>query len=174
MVITTKSVRRYFTTVRYLRFCQITGQLRRRLYPLFERPQERLISSKAVEFPSCRWHLKESFLPPGSQGNSEADMLSGHFSFLNAEQNLGWPPKWNYDNLPRLWQYNLHYFEWLWAMDYEDARGVILDWITWHTLATGRVGLEPYPLSLRLMNWCGVLFAKFRQQTEEDEDFVCC
>ncbi len=172
MVISTKSARRYLTTVRYLRFCQITGQLRRRLYPLFENPEKWLMSQSPPEFPNCRWHLKESFLPPGAQGNSEADMLSGHFSFLNAEQNLGWPPKWNYDNLPRLWQYNLHYFDFLWNLEYEQVKRVVQSWIVNHPIGRAQVGWELYPTSLRLMNFCSVFLCKYREQTEADMDFL--
>lgn len=172
MVISTKSARRYLTTVRHLRFCQITGQLRRRLYPLFERPHEQLISSKAAEFPGCRWHLRESFLPPGAQGNSEADMLSGHFSFLNAERNLGWPPTWDYEDASKLWHYNLHYFDFLWSLEYEQAKCVVQSWIVNHPIGRAQVGWEPYPISVRLVNWCGIFFGKYRKHTEADGGFL--
>jgi uncharacterized heparinase superfamily protein len=74
--------------------------------------------------------------------------------------------------LPKLWQYNLHYFEWLWSLDYEDAKFVVLDWIRNHHLARDAVGWEPYPTSLRLMNWCAVFWGRFRDRIEADAGFV--
>jgi len=99
-------------------------------------------------------------------------MLRGHFSFLNAEQNLGWPPKWNYDNLPRLWQYNLHYFDFLWNLEYEQVKRVVQSWIVNHPIGRAQVGWEPYPISVRLVNWCGVFFGKYRPLTEVDQTFL--
>lgn len=85
---------------------------------------------------------------------------------------MGLPPRWDCPELPKLWQYNLHYFEWFWTLDYEDVRAVVLDWIERHPLAKGAVGWEPYPTSLRLMNWCAVFFGRFRENTEADHDFL--
>ena len=101
------------------------------------------------------------------------NIRDGRLVFLNREEAIGWPPAdWEAPKSPKLWQYNLHYFEWLWALDYESAREMVLDWIARHALAKGRVGWDPYPTSLRLMNWCGVCFGKFRKRTEEDRDFA--
>jgi uncharacterized heparinase superfamily protein len=92
--------------------------------------------------------------------------------FLNVESMVGFPPRWDCTQLPRLWQYNLHYFEWLWALGYEDARLVVLDWIGRHPPAKGAVGWEPYPVSLRLVNWCGVFWGRFRERVEADRTFL--
>ena len=34
------------------------------------------------------------------------------FDFLQHEQQLSWPIRWNDPNWPRLWQFHLHYFDW--------------------------------------------------------------
>lgn len=73
--------------------------------------------------------------------------------------------------MPKLWQYNLHYFEWLWALDYESVRTIILDWILRHPLDKDKVGWESYPISLRLMNWCGVCYDKYRAEVKSDQAF---
>lgn len=99
-------------------------------------------------------------------------MLDGRFSFLNSDNDVGWPPDWNRNDLPKLWLYNLHYCEYLWALNYENSKSLVLDWIENHTLQREQLGWEPYPTSLRLMNLCGVFFSKYRRQIEDDLDFL--
>ena len=89
-------------------------------------------------------------------------MLDGQFSFLNRKDTIGWPPDWNRHDLPKLWLYHLHYFEYLWSLSYEQAKALVLDWIENHPLRERQVGWESYPTSLRLMNLCGVFFSKYQ------------
>ncbi|HVT88199.1 MAG TPA: alginate lyase family protein [Tepidisphaeraceae bacterium] len=70
--------------------------------------------------------------------------------------------------MPKLWTYNLHYFDYLWALDYSDALTLMSDWIERCTLNRVPVAWESYPISLRLMNWCGVFFARFREELQSD------
>jgi len=92
-------------------------------------------------------------------------------NFLNDGRQIGWPPRWKCHELPKLWQYNLHYFEYLWALDYSQAKDVVFDWIEKHPPAKDHVGWEPYPTSLRLVNWCCVFFGRFRRETDADTTF---
>jgi len=158
-------------TLGHLRKHQVASQIRNRLRPLFENPEGfgRHISQP---FNGCRWCLRQGFLSPGPQNNCAADILEGRLSFLNHNSNIGWPPDWNHSNVPKLWLYNLHYFEYLWALNYEKAKELVLDWIKSHPLRQGQVGWEPYPTSLRLMNICSVFFGKYRERSEADSDFV--
>ncbi len=103
------------------------------------------------------------FLPPGAQNNSATDILVGQFSFLNSKQG---------NDLSKLWIYNLHYFEYLWSLDYSKSKTLVLDWIDNYPLRQKQIGWEPYPTSLRLMNLCGVFFGRYREQTEADSDFL--
>ena len=166
-----KSARQFATTVVHLRRQQLASQIRNRLRPLYERRQKFGIRS-LPGYGGCRWQSGHDFLMPGPQSNSAADMLDGRFSFLNCDNDVGWPPDWNRNDLPKLWLYNLHYFEYLWALDYEQAKSLVLDWVDRHPLREKQVGWEPYPTSLRLMNLCGVFFSKYRAQTEADLDFL--
>jgi uncharacterized heparinase superfamily protein len=103
-------------------------------------------------------------------------------TFLNQSQSIDWMPDWDRTGLPKLWLYNLHYFDWLWAFSrdesarspdaaFDHARAVALDWIANHSLAKGRVGWDPYPVSLRLMNWCAFFFDHYRHRTLADQPF---
>jgi uncharacterized heparinase superfamily protein len=163
------SVSLLFHTVRHLRRRQMAGQLRVRLRGLVEDPA-RFRRLPAPAFPGGRWKPRAGFLPPGPQENPAGDLLRGEFRFVNRRERLGWPPRWSGEQ-PRLWQYNLHYFEYLWALDYADARTVVADWIAAHELERGRVGWEPYPTSLRLVNWCGYFFGRHADRIASDPAF---
>jgi uncharacterized heparinase superfamily protein len=66
----------------------------------------------------------------------------GRLRFLNQDREI---LDWNDPRAPKLWLYNLHYFE------HPSAR-FIERWIAENPLGVGN-GWEPYPLSLRITNW---------------------
>ncbi len=164
------SASRLFHTLRWLRGRQLAGQLRRRWERIFERPAA-FARRPASELPGLRWKPAADFVPPGAQRNAAGGLLSGSFRFLNRSERLGWPPRWENPGLPQLWEYNLHYFEYLWALPYEDARTLVRDWIARHGLDKDRVGWEPYPISVRLPNWCAFFHGRHRERTERDAGF---
>ena len=164
------NIPRLYHTLLHLKPCQILGQVQHRMRSVLENPARQL-SHKAPDYPGCRWSPAKTFLPPGIQDITASEILSGRMTFINRTEAIGWPPDWRRATLPKLWQYNLHYFEWLWALDYEEAKGVTLDWIANHQLAKDHVGWEAYPVSLRLMNWCGVFWGHYRSEIENDQMF---
>jgi uncharacterized heparinase superfamily protein len=159
------SVSRLWHTLRWLRFGQLLAQLRQRLAARFEPVRV----PPAPEFPGLRWQPRGELPAPGAQRNSADALLQGDFTFLNRRESLGFPPaSWQHPELPRLWEYNLHYFEVLYALPFDAAARLARDWIEQHPLARGRVGWEPYPLSLRLQNWCVYFFGRHREATLAD------
>lgn len=78
---------------------------------------------------------------------------SNSFEFLNLKHDFGNHIDWNWLGYGRLWTYNLNYFEFLDQKDIKKEEGlrVIDDFIA--QLQTNKIGLEPYPLSLRCINW---------------------
>jgi len=156
---------RWFHTLRWLPPRQLAALVWQRAQRAFERP-ERLAARRPPADPGVRWDADRM---PAPGGRCDPDRLrAGRFTFLNRTEELGWPPRWDSAAVPRLWLYNLHYFEYLWSLDYEHGRELILDWIARHPPARGHAGWEPYPTSLRLLSWCGWLFAKERAQAERD------
>jgi uncharacterized heparinase superfamily protein len=78
------------------------------------------------------------------------------FRFLNHSQSLPQLGGWNDATLDKLWLYNLHYFDDLNAFD-ASARmqwhqALIVRWLA-ENAPTGGNGWEPYPTSLRIVNW---------------------
>lgn len=79
----------------------------------------------------------------------------GHFRFLNEDGRLS-ETGWDDAAREKLWRYNQHYFDDLNASGAEDRRdwqvALIRDWIAGNAPGAGS-GWEPYPVSLRIVNW---------------------
>ncbi|NOQ50957.1 MAG: hypothetical protein GQ578_01890, partial [Desulfuromonadaceae bacterium] len=75
------------------------------------------------------------------------------FSFLNLQHEFSGIIDWDFSGHGRLWTYNLNYFDFLNQEGRSKDRGLELI----HQLLTSLDGLEPawepYPTSLRLVNW---------------------
>lgn len=84
------------------------------------------------------------------------------FKFLSSERQLTAAVDWNRPDWPKLWLYNAHYFDDLAAADAsvrgEWHRTLIGRWIAENPPGHGN-GWEPYPLSLRIVNWLKWLLA---------------
>jgi uncharacterized heparinase superfamily protein len=134
---------RYFHTVRHLKPVQIYGRLWFRLYrPRPDRspaPTQRLVTG-VWQRPARR----------------EPSLLSAdEFVFLGergALRTLGWDGP----QREKLWRYNQHYFDDLNALDAEARadwhRDLIDTWVRENPPGRGS-GWEPYPTSLRMVNW---------------------
>ena len=156
-------------TLRYLKVRQVLGRARWHWHRLLGSPS-RFAQRRRPPWSGCRWKPIREFLPAYVGRNNAGSLARGVFSFINREQQLGWPPRWSCPELPKLWQYNLHYFDFIWALGLPDARALAEDWIEQHPLARGQVGWEPYPTSLRLMNWCTFFFGRHCQAVDADEE----
>lgn len=91
--------------------------------------------------------------PPASQPSL---LGPATFRFLNQTHRLIQAADWNRPDWDKLWLYNLHYFDDLNAVDAEARRHwqhlLIARWIAENPPGHGN-GWEPYPLSLRIVNW---------------------
>ncbi len=135
---------RLFNTVRYLKPVQIYGRL---LFHL-RRPKPDLRPAPAMRSCTDLW-LAPAAKPPS--------MLSpSRFRFLNEEHQIADASAWNNPAWEKLWLYNLHYFDDLNAREASKRHkwhvALIDRWIEENTPAVGN-GWEPYPLSLRIVNW---------------------
>ena len=143
---TVSTLSRYFHTLRHLKPVQFYGRLGHRLHKV------RLDTRPA---PQCRPLASNSqWLLPAQ---IKASMLEPEtFLFLNETHSLSSARHWNNPEWEKLWLYNLHYFDDLNALDAESR-------LPWHNLLIERWikenpapegnGWEPYPLSLRIVNW---------------------
>ena len=78
------------------------------------------------------------------------------FRFLNQDQTLSGSDAWNNAACDKLWLYNLHYFDDLCAVGAHDRlvwhMQLIEKWVAENPPTSGN-GWEPYPTSLRIVNW---------------------
>ncbi|MEO8225475.1 MAG: alginate lyase family protein [Gammaproteobacteria bacterium] len=133
----------YWQTARHLRPSQIAYQLLRRAFPL---PGQHTVSDIRV-----RGGLKpQPFARPVVPVIGPQEI-----AFLNRARPLDVADvDWAAADFPKLWRYNLHYFDYLqWPVYGAAAKARLIDsWIVAHPVPAGD-GWEPYPLSLRVVNW---------------------
>ncbi len=134
---------RYWETVRWLKPVQLYGRV-----------WFRLARPKVDQSPAPSRRVKNApWTPPARRRPS----LIGarRFRFLNVEAELD-EIGWDGPGQEKLWRYNQHYFEDLTAYDaaarHNWHRDLIADWVE-HNLPGHGTGWEPYPLSLRIVNW---------------------
>ena len=89
-----------------------------------------------------------------SEANNPVSLRDGVFTFLNQSLPGGRGRiDWNYARFGKLWTYHLNYFDFLNqpGMTPDEGLTLIRDFIG--QTNSLRDGLEPYPTSLRIMNW---------------------
>lgn len=76
------------------------------------------------------------------------------FEYLNQVHDFGERIDWSCAQLPRLWGYNLHYFDYLRnsSLPNEDKLALIDDWIASNPQGK-QPGWEPFTASLRIVSW---------------------
>lgn len=84
--------------------------------------------------------------------NSSSYKSGNNFTFLNLEHFFSGKIDWNFPEYGRLWTYNLNYFEFLNQEDISVDEGLKLIDKYIKTFDKNTTGLEPYPISLRVMN----------------------
>lgn len=133
----------YFHTIRHLKPVQVYGRLLFRVI----RPRPDLRPAAQLRPTAGKW------VAPFARRRS---MIAPHrFVFLNEEHDLD-GRGWDDAALDKLWRYNLHYFDDLNAVDAAHRkdlhRDLLLRWVRQNPPGHG-TGWEPYPTSLRIVNW---------------------
>lgn len=98
--------------------------------------------------------ISQNSLPLLAPVAKHTSLVYGHFVFLNHAAPVSFPIAWNDTEQAKLWLYNLHYFDYLNQANIapDTAENLIKDWIKHNPIGAGN-GWEPYPLSLRIVNW---------------------
>ncbi len=137
-------VARLYHTARHLKPIQIYARLQnryRRCRPKLEKAPPRRSQTTSFSAPISR---PQSLIGPT------------RIRFLNEEGNINRPDQWNDPEREKLWLYNLHYFDTLAGpidKTHKDWQRILLSrWIIENPPGAGN-GWEPYPVSLRIVNW---------------------
>lgn len=133
----------YWHTLRHLRPVQFYG----RLWFRFIHPRPNLASPPMLRQGQGRWQAPVPAFP--------SLVGPGQFVFLNQQGSLD-ELGWDGQQRDKLWRYNQHYFQDLNASNAhlraDWHRALFSDWLAQNPPATG-TGWEPYPTSLRIVNW---------------------
>ena len=160
---------RYLRTARHIRITQLWFHLLGRV----KRYRAGSAAVRVVEpLPRVAWPLDVRFSPPLAGVSEDGSrVLSGLLVFQNRAETVGFPPEWDQRDLPKLWRYHLHYHDYLWELDFDHARTLAQHWIANHRVGHGKTGWDPYPTSLRLVNWCSFFLGRHRGATAQDGSF---
>ncbi|MFA0506623.1 heparinase II/III family protein [Vibrio sp. 10N.222.54.B12] len=138
----------YFHTLKHLKFIQFANRVKRKLVKIDVEVKD--IAS--VRIPSETWNYFEL--------QSSSYIKHYRYRFLNQSGDIG---NWNDINQSKLWLYNLHYFNDLNAFESNERKihheALILKWIDENPPLSGN-GWEPYPQSLRIVNWIKFFLSK--------------
>ena len=128
-----------------------------------------IVHLKPVQIWNRIWRKRLSLLRQPQPPASTSPL--GEFEFLNVK---GRPNGWNDPRFEKLWLYNLHYFDYLvngkvkaegegeqWKID------LVLRWIRENPKGWGN-GWEPYPISLRVVNWIKWLKNECRDDSHKE------
>jgi hypothetical protein len=147
-VLSSRRLRLYIETLRYLSFRQFFYLVYRRLFPALLRVPSR----RAVR-------LREEFCFPVVIENERKRIVDSRFQFLNKSSSFVTNEvNWESYEESKLWRYNLHYFDWLLdsscaTQQQHDLYAQLIDsWVNNNNV--GKVDAwEPYTVSLRIVNW---------------------
>ena len=149
-----KQAMRYYHTLKYLQWTQIKYRL---LYQIKKNHSLPTVSQAEYlgKVSTENFHFQESIASPSSW------LGDGAFRFLNISNRFDNEIDWNYSEQGKLWTYNLNYFEFLSQPNISkiEGLGLIHDFIGKEDKS--KDGMEPFPISLRIIFWIKFLF-KFR------------
>lgn len=131
---------RLFNTIKYLKFIQVYYRL---FY--FVRAKFRKISKFKYEFVKRSNSIPLSLIDSCEYYSTNKD---DEFTMLNLSKRFSDKIDWNFSEYGKLWTYNLTYFEYL---KEKENISLIYDFI--ENISSIKDGLEPFPISLRGINW---------------------
>lgn len=134
----------YYHTIKHLRPIQIYGRITRYFIPFvpfdLPTPRRRLLRE------NWQYFIKREKKITGND----------RCRFLNKERVIESSVVWNDKSIDLLWLYNLHYFDDLTAVGADERTSIhhqlIKRWINENPKGIG-VGWQPFPLSMRIVNW---------------------
>ena len=152
----------FIYTVKYLKLKQVFY----RLYYFFKKRVVKNHPTKRIplNFTPIMWKN-------GIDNYTSFDSADLTFNLLNISHSFKKEINWNYNNHGKLWTYNLNYFDFLNQNNLvkEDALFLINDFIQKKDSVID--GNEPYPISLRCINWVKFL-SKYKIQNSQIDNVL--
>lgn len=136
-------IRLLLSTVRWLKPKQVKYQL------LYRLNKARTLSNYNQDYDGSKIVFSAFSVSPPVYKSLNAECV---FTFLNLTVTFEGDVDWNYQGNGKLWNYNLQYGNYLLQDDVTDALKSKLLASIYQWLNDGRLPLEPYPVSLRIIN----------------------
>ncbi len=152
----------YLNTIRYLKSVQI----RYRIYYAL-RKKIRGITGYKIKEKTFNGKITKAKLIPGIV-NPVSCLGNNEFEFLNKKYGFIRKINWDFDRFGKLWTYNLNYFEYLHQEKFKKEEGVNLIYNFINSFGNNNTGKEPFPTSLRIINWIKFLL----QNNIEDQKII--
>jgi hypothetical protein len=144
-MITIQQIKQLLYTIRYLKLRQIVY----RLWYIIRKLHYRLTGFKYnLSLPSETNTIK--LLPSII---SYQAYYQKQFTFLNLSKQFDETIEWNYSQYGKLWTYNLTYFDFLHQPSMSKEEGIQLIYSFIDQMDSIKDGIEPFPISLRGINW---------------------
>jgi|688.fasta_scaffold36671_4 hypothetical protein len=155
---------RLFNTIRFLKFTQVYYQIWYRIKNNF------IINSRYTYFKNNNLHFLNCKTDKILYNNAGEFNGIDQFNFIGLAYQFKNKIDWDYLGLGKLWNYNLHYFNYLLdeSISVEKRRNVIVGYSS--LVLKDSIKLEPYPTSLRLINT--ILFIS--RHNLKDSEIVSC
>ncbi len=132
----------FFRTVQYLKPVQVLYQVK-----------NRIVKAKPLSRKKDAQQFHPTILRLISLPVTKSLVTGGSiFNFLNLPKQFKQNIEWNFSAYGKLWNYNLQYFDYINQEDLPEELRVTWLRDLYHSLDSGNVKLEPYPVSLRVMN----------------------
>lgn len=171
----------YANTIRYLKPEQLWHQVTKRLgftCPLIRKYTPTLEVEMMKTVPAIReLDYDEEFLSRFSVD----ELMRNEVTLLHSSEHLDLQGSWFFKERSPLWNHNLHYFEYLFALvkQYEDSKEqeylkkvktYITAWIKCNPQGSKNSSWECYPIALRLPNWIEI-YSLLEKEIVEDPEF---
>ena len=173
----------YINTIKHLKLKQIWFQLWKRFgvySSLINRYRGQYNPESIIFFPPMEsLDYDSDFL----NRFSVDELMENYITLLHSTVVLDLNGSWVAETRSPLWNLNLHYFEYLFAIAKEyqkeaetkylqKIKEYILCWIKCNPIGSNKYAWDPYSVSLRLSNWID-LYMLLREEFGRDRGFIC-
>lgn len=174
-----RKINLYFNTVRYMKPSQVYYRIKKTVKA--EIKLDTSVIKTYGEVCSVATLSELDFDTVFLQRFPVQELMNGKISFLHQAENFDWNGKWNIENQTALWNFNLHYFEYLHPLakayldtnkkEYlEESKKAVLGWIQNNPADKGGDGWASYTIALRLTNWLSY-WTNLEEALRHDSDF---
>lgn len=175
-----QKIKLYYDTMRYLKPSQIYYRVKRtaKVTIKFRTPVIRNYRELSTVATLQELDFDKDFL----RRFPISELMKGKISFLHQTEMFDWDGDWKIERQTALWNFNLHYFEYLHSLtkiyldtgrkEYlKESKKAILGWIQKNPVKDADVGWASYTIAMRLTNWLS-FWTNLQDELEQDTEFA--